>query len=43
MERGIQMKKTISVVALDPRAGGFYAREIQELFGDHVEVRSRCV
>lgn len=37
------MKKTISVVALDPRAGGFYAREIQELFGDHVEVRSYSV
>lgn len=37
------MKKTISVVALDPRAGGFYAREIQGLFGDHVTVRSYSV
>ncbi len=37
------MKKTISVVALDPRAGSFYADEIQALFGKYVSVRMYSV
>ena len=37
------MKKTISVVALDPRAGSFYADEIQALFGKYVSVRTYSV
>lgn len=37
------MKKQISVVALDPRAAKFYADEIQELFGEWVEVASYSV
>ncbi|WP_414836267.1 sigma-54 interaction domain-containing protein [Clostridium sporogenes] len=34
------MKKTMSVVALDARAGEFYAKEINELFGEYVEIAS---
>lgn len=37
------MKKKLSVVALDPRAGGFYAKEIRELFGNYAEVRAYSV
>lgn len=37
------MKKTIAVVALDPRASAFYAREIAELFGTYVETKSYSV
>ena len=37
------MKKKLSVVALDPRAGEFYATEIRELFGEYVEVRAYSV
>lgn len=33
------MKKILSVVALDIGAGSFYAKQIQSLFGEYVEVR----
>lgn len=32
------MKKTISVVVLDFKAGEFYVKEINELFGEYVEI-----
>lgn len=32
------MKKTVAVVALDPRASRFYGEQVQELFGDLVKV-----
>jgi len=32
------MKKTISVVALDFRAGKFYAKQINELFGEYADI-----
>lgn len=34
------MKKRISVITLIPRSGQYYARQVQELFGDQVEVRA---
>ena len=37
------MKKTIAVVALDPRAAAFYAGQIESLFHDYAEVRSYSV
>lgn len=37
------MKKAISVVALDSRAGKFYAEEIRELFGDYADVSAYSV
>lgn len=37
------MKKTISVVALDPRAGQFYGDEIRELFGEYAQIRCYSV
>jgi len=37
------MKKTISVVAFDSKAGEFYAKEINELFGEYVEIASYSV
>lgn len=37
------MKKTIAVVALDPRAGDSYRCEVESLFGDYAEVLSYSV
>lgn len=37
------MKKKLSVVALDPRAGEFYAKEIRELFGEYAEIKAYSV
>ena len=32
------VEKIISVITLIPRSGRFYARQVQELFGDRVRV-----
>jgi len=40
---GGNMKKTISVVVLDSKAGEFYAKEINELFEEYVEITSYSV
>ena len=37
------MVKKVAIVALDPRASAFYGKQVQELFGDYVEVRSYSV
>ena len=37
------MKKMVAIIALDPRASMFYANQIQELFGDYIEVHSYSV
>ena len=34
------MKKRISVITLIPRSGQYYARQVQELFGEQAEVRA---
>ena len=38
-----RMKKMVAIIALDPRASAFYARQVQELFGDYIEVHSYSV
>lgn len=37
------MKKMVAIIALDPRASRFYANQVQELFGDYIEVHSYSV
>lgn len=36
-------KKMVAIIALDPRASLFYANQVQELFGDTIEVHSYSV
>lgn len=37
------MKKMVSIIALDPRASVFYANQVQELFGELIEVHAYSV
>lgn len=37
------MKKMVAIIALDPRASAFYAEQVQELFGEYIEVHSYSV
>lgn len=37
------MVKKVAIVALDPRASAFYGKQVQDLFGEYVEVRSYSV
>lgn len=37
------MKKMVSIIALDPRASAFYGNQVQELFGDYIQVDSYSV
>ena len=37
------MRKNVAVIALDAYAGAFYARQVQELFGERVSVNSYSV
>ena len=37
------MVKKVAIVALDPRASSFYGKQVQELFGDCIEVKAYSV
>lgn len=37
------MKKKVAIIALDPRAAIFYGEQVQELFGEYIEVNAYSV